>query len=150
MKLTENKIFAILKKHGYKMTPQRQAILNIIATTSGHLTPAEIYSKAHQVHPSVSLVTTYRTLDILSELDLLCKVHSEKACHNYVLRKPVEHHHHLICSTCGIVQDFSNCDLRELEEKLSKETGFHISGHLLEFHGYCPNCRQEAKSKILK
>jgi hypothetical protein len=75
------------------------------------------------------LVTVYRTLDILSELGLICEVHSGGNCRSYLMRRPQEHHHHLICADCGTVADFTDCDLSELEQRLSLETGFEIKGH---------------------
>jgi Fur family ferric uptake transcriptional regulator len=57
------------------------------------------------------------------------------------MRRPTEHHHHLVCSGCGRVLDFTGCSLADLEQKLSQETNFDINGHLLEFYGLCPDCR---------
>jgi Fur family ferric uptake transcriptional regulator len=141
MRLTERKISSILRQSGYKLTPQRRAVLNAIAINQDHLTPGEIYEKVHKEHPSIGLVTVYRTLDILSELGLICEVHSGGNCRSYLMRRPQEHHHHLICADCGTVADFTDCDLSELEQRLSLETGFEIKGHLLEFSGHCRNCQ---------
>jgi len=142
MVLTQNKIASILRQQGYKITPQRRAVLNIIALSHDHLTPAAIYEKVHQEHPGIGLVTVYRTLDILAELGLICEVHAEGNCRSYLMRRSSEHHHHLICSDCGTVTDFADCDLNKLEQKLSRKTGFEINGHLLEFSGLCQNCRK--------
>jgi Fur family ferric uptake transcriptional regulator len=141
MRLTENKIVTLLRRGGYKLTPQRRQVINAIALSNEHLTPAAIYEKVHERHHSVGRVTIYRTLDILAQLGLICEVHAESGCRSYLLRRPVEHHHHLICSNCGTVVDFTDCDLSELEHKLTQKTGFDIGGHLLEFSGRCPNCR---------
>jgi len=86
------------------------------------------------------LVTVYRTLDILDELGLICQVHSVGGCRSYLMRRPSEHHHHLVCVECGRVDDFSDCDLSELAEKLARENGFEIEGHILEFSGRCADC----------
>ena len=142
LKLTQNKIASILRQRGYKITPQRRAVLNIIALTHDHLTPAAIYEKIHKEHPGIGLVTVYRTLDILAELGLICEVHAGGNCRSYLMRRPSEHHHHLICSDCGAVVDFTDCDLSNLEQRLARETRFEIEGHLLEFMGHCRNCRE--------
>ena len=92
------------------------------------------------LHPSIGLVTIYRTLEILTKLGLICEVHAGGNCRSYLMRRPSEHHHHLICSNCGTVIDFTDCDLGELEQRLTEETGFKINGHLLEFLGQCENC----------
>jgi Fur family ferric uptake transcriptional regulator len=141
MRLTANKIAGILREHGYKLTPQRHAILKVIASSSDHLTPEAIYEKACSKKPDIGLVTVYRTLELLGKLNLVCRVHAPDGCRSYMMRRPTEHHHHLICSQCGRVVDFTNCTLAGMEQKLSKETRFDISGHLLEFYGLCPDCR---------
>jgi len=130
-----------MREQGYKSTPQRRAVLKAIEDSHDHLTPAEIHEKARQENKNVGLVTIYRTIELLAKLGLICEVHSGGNCHSYLLRRPSEHHHHLICSGCGTVVDFTNCDLSEVERKLSDETGFDIKGHLLEFSGHCQQCQ---------
>ena len=144
MKLTEKRITAILRQHGYKLTPQRRAVLNVIALSHEHLAPAAIYERVQQEHPGIGLVTIYRTLEILAKLGLICEVHAGGNCRSYLMRRPSEHHHHLICADCGVVTDFTYCDLTELEQKLFKDTGFKVKGHLLEFLGQCQSCRRRA------
>ncbi len=141
MRLTERRIIASLRQHGYKLTPQRRAVIQAIASTQDHLTPVAIYEKVHQDHPTIGLVTIYRTLDILAGLELICELHAGDSCHSYTISAPGQHHH-LICSSCGEVIDFTGYDLTPLEQRLSRETGFEIEGHLLEFTGLCQNCQK--------
>jgi Fur family ferric uptake transcriptional regulator len=141
MRLTERRIVSTLRQHGYKLTPQRREVIRAIASTPDHLTPAAIYEKVQPDHPSMGLVTIYRTLDILVKLELICELHAGGSCHSYTLSTP-EHHHHLICSNCGEVIDFTGYDLTQLEQRLCRETGFEIAGHLLEFIGRCQNCQK--------
>ena len=140
MRLTENKIAGILRSHGHKLTPQRHIILKVIAASHDHLTSEVIFEKSRAIDPGIGLVTVYRTLDLLSELNLVCRVHTGANCRSYMMRRPAEHHHHLICSGCGKVVDFTNCSLIEMEKRLSQESGFNIEGHLLEFYGLCGDC----------
>ncbi len=140
MRLTERRIAIALRRNGYKLTPQRRAVIGTIASSPDHLTPAAIYEKVHQERPGVGLVTIYRTLEILAKLGLICELHAGGSCRSYTIGAP-EHHHHLICSSCGEVIDFSGYDLSPLEERLSRETGFEIEEHLLEFIGLCQNCK---------
>jgi Fur family ferric uptake transcriptional regulator len=143
MRLSEKKISATLKRHGYKLTPQRLAVIGAIAASPDHLTPAAIYRKVRQEHPAIGLVTIYRTLEILDKLELICELHAGGSCHSYTIAAP-GHHHHLICAECGEVIDFSGHYLAELETRLCRETGFEIEGHLLEFIGRCQHCQQNA------
>jgi len=144
MRLGEKKVAAILRQRGYKVTPQRRTVLNVIARSRDHLTPAAIYERVHREHPGIGLVTIYRTLAVLTGLGLICEVHAGGSCRSYLLRRPQEHHHHLICTDCGQVVDFTDCDLGELEQRLSLKFGFAVEGHLLEFFGHCQNCRKAA------
>ncbi len=136
-----NKLIVALKRHGYKLTRQRRAILNAISGSRSHLTPAEIYQIASVEDSSIGLVTIYRTLEILGKCGLICKVYTGGSSQSFLVRRPQAHHHHLVCSSCGNVVDFTDCNLDKLEERLATQTGFSIDGHLLEMHGRCPDCR---------
>ncbi len=142
MKLTANRIAGILREHGYKLTPQRHILLKVIAAHHDHLSPDEIFEIARQEDPGIGKVTVYRTLELLNKLDLLCRVHAPDGCRGYMMRRPTEHHHHLVCSACGNAVDFTECDLNGLEKDLEAKTGFTIEGHLLELYGRCRNCRE--------
>ena len=141
MRLTERKVIATLRQHGYKLTPQRRVVIQTITSSQDHLTPTALYEKLHQDHPHIGLVTIYRTLDILAQLNLICELHVGGSCHSYTIGAP-EHHHHLICSNCGKVIAFTGSDLSKLEQRLSQETGFEIEDHLLEFIGLCQACQE--------
>ena len=143
MVYTEKKIEAVLKRRGYKITLQRRTIIKAIIHSHEHLTPAAIHERIRREHPGIGLVTVYRTLEILAGLGLICEMHAGGNCRSYLIRRPAEHHHHLICSDCGTVIDFTDCGLGELERRLSRETRFKINGHLLEFVGLCRNCREK-------
>lgn len=144
MRLTERKIISTIRQRGRNLTPQRRGVLNVIAHSHDHLTPVAIYERVRHEQPGIGMVTIYRTLDLLAELGLICKVHAEGNCRSYLMRRPSGHHHHLACSNCGTVVDFTGCDLSELEQRLSHETGFEMEGHLLEFSGHCPDCQKIA------
>ena len=141
MKITETKVKTALRQHGYKLTRQRLSVIKAAISSRDSLTPAALYGKLHQDHPDIGLVTVYRTLGLLDNLGLLCKLHTGSDCHTCTIGTP-ERHHHLICSGCGKVIDFSCHSMAELEGNLAKETGFTIKDHLLEFTGYCQNCRK--------
>lgn len=132
-----------LRRRGYKLTPQRRAVLRTVALSQDHLTPAAIYDRVRQQHPGIGLLTVYRTLQILTELGFICEVHAGGSCGSYIVGSP-EHHHHLICSNCGKVINFTGCNLSELEQRLSQQTGFEIESHLLEFLGCCRSCQKIA------
>jgi Fur family ferric uptake transcriptional regulator len=146
MRLNGKKLASTMKQRGYRLTPQRRAVLDVITASPDHLTPAAIHDRVRREYPKVGLVTIYRTLAILAELGLICEVHAGGSCRSYLMRKPVGHHHHLICSECGTVVDFADCDLDRLEERLSRKTGFKVGAHLLEFLGLCPACQKQVRT----
>ena len=138
----EQRIEKELRSGRYKLTPQRRRIIRAITGVREHMTPSEIHEKVSRDDPSIGLVTVYRTLEILAEIGLICEVHVGGNCRSYLLRRPKEHHHHLVCSECGTVVDFTDCDLGGLEEKISKDNQFTIDGHILEFIGRCKECHK--------
>ncbi len=140
MKLTERKIGTALHRHGYKLTSQRRAVIGAIINSRDHLTPARIYEKVNREHNDIGLVTVYRTLELLSRLGLVCELHAGGDCPTYTAANP-EHHHHLICSDCGRVVDFTGHNLEPLEKRLTLESGFKIQDHVLEFMGVCADCQ---------
>ena len=141
MEVNGKRIAFILRQQGCKITPQRRAILEVIARSQGHLTPAALYQQVLKRYPGVGLVTVYRTLDLLAHLGLICQVHAGGSCRSYLLRRPEEHHHHLICSGCGKVVPLADCDLAPMTAKISRQTGFEIEGHLVELVGRCRDCQ---------
>ncbi len=143
MKLTERKVLAGLRQYGYKLTPQRRVVIRTIVSSQDHLTPATIYEKVHRDYPNIGLTTIYRTLGMLVKLELICELHAGDSCRSYTI-SALGHHHHLICSNCGTVVDFPGFELGGVEQNLSRETGFRIDGHLLEFIGLCQTCQKEA------
>jgi len=143
--MTGREIAADLKRRGYKLTWQRKAIIAILSGSGEHLTPAGIFDRLKEEHPGIGLVTVYRTLELLQESGMLCEVHIGDSCRSYLKKKADEHHHHLVCSNCGKVVDFTGCELEKLQERLSTETGFKIEKHLLEFMGCCRNCRAKGE-----
>ncbi len=134
-----------LRCEGHKVTPQRVEIIKTVIESNELLTPAALYEKVKQIDPEVGEVTVYRTLNILSDLGLVCMVHTGENTHSYISR-PAEHHDHLICSGCGKVVNFTHCNTSELEKRLVSETGFTIQDHRLDFYGQCRDCAKKVSN----
>jgi Fur family ferric uptake transcriptional regulator len=115
---------------GYKATPQRLAVLRALAAEQ-HQSLGEIRARC----PEVGLVTIYRTLDLLSEVGVVRRLELGGGP-RYELAE--DHHHHLICESCGAVSEFERCplDLRRL-----RGMDFEVSSHTLEIYGRCAKCR---------
>ena len=141
MQYTIKKAVSAMRGSGYRVTRQRLALLELVTSGDGCLTPGVVYERVHEKYPDIGLVTIYRTLDMLTGLGLLCEVYVDGR-RSYIASRSDGHHHHLVCSSCGMVVDFADCDLKQLENKLARGTGFEIAGHMLEFVGLCRSCQQ--------
>jgi Fur family ferric uptake transcriptional regulator len=135
-----------LRSAGHKVTPQRVTIIKYFLESTEPVTPVSLYEKIHRIDPEIGEVTVYRTLNILSEMGLICMFHNGDNTHSYISRPP-EHHGHLICSLCGRVVNFTNCNVAETEAQLVADTGFRIIDHRLDFYGICPDCNKKPDSK---
>jgi Fur family ferric uptake transcriptional regulator len=117
--------------------------MSILEETGRPLSPQTIHQRASQTDENISLVSVYRTLDLLNELDLVCRVHGQDECQGYVLSSP-GHHHQLICRNCQKTVEFSgSTDLEPFIEAVEQQTGFLIDGHLLQLFGLCPECHKK-------
>jgi len=130
---------ATLKGNRYKLTPQRKAVLRVLNSSQTHLTPAAVYERVKKLNPRFSLVTVYRTLNILVDLGLICEIRTGANSKSYAAGNPVTHGH-LICNNCGKVVDFEDYDIGELLEELSAASGYVINDHRLDLYGLCPEC----------
>lgn len=145
MKMTYDELKERLKNKGYKLTPQRKAILDIIMDNQGkHLSTEEIYDMVKGSCPDIGLATVYRTLILLSDLEVVSKLSLDDNCVRYELNTHEDdhQHHHLICSSCGLVVEVSGDSLDELEHQIEKDYDFKINDHKLKFYGLCSNCNK--------
>lgn len=132
-----------LNQQGMRLTRPRQVVMSILEETGRPLSPQTIHQRASQTDENISLVSVYRTLDLLNELDLVCRVHGQDECQGYVLSSP-GHHHQLICRNCQKTVEFSgSTDLEPFIEAVEQQTGFLIDGHLLQLFGLCPECHKK-------
>lgn len=138
-----------LKSKGYKLTPQRRAILNIIVKNEGsHLTTEELYDLVKIECPEIGLATVYRTVQLLEEMGVVSKIDLDDGCSRYELvnRDENHQHHHLICSECSKIIEVKDDLLEELEQNIEKEYNFKIKNHSLKFYGICDQCQKKNKS----
>lgn len=129
---------------GYKLTPQREAtVLVLLEKESEHLSAEEIYMLVKQKSPDIGLATVYRTLEILTELEITDKVNFNDGLARYDLRKEgAQHfHHHLLCIKCGSVQEIEEDLLFDVERVVETRFNFQVTDHRLTFHGICDKCQ---------
>ncbi len=136
--------------YGYRLTIPRGTILDVLSKTQQHLSAEEIYIKVRKVYPAVGLTTVYRTLELLVQLGLVSKFDFGDGRTRYELSegpKGRRHHHHLVCTNCGRVIDYTDFIddeielLQQTERGLSKKYNFRIINHVIQFYGLCDECK---------
>lgn len=137
-----------LHSKGYKLTPQREATLTILLEREeDHLSAEEVFLLVKERAPEIGLATVYRTLELLSELQVVDKINFGDGVSRYDLRKEgMDHfHHHLVCMECGSVEEIIEDLLTDIEKKVEDEWKFEVKDHRLTFHGICEKCQKANK-----
>jgi Fur family transcriptional regulator, ferric uptake regulator len=134
--------FEELQASGYRLTSPRRAVVEVVAGNPFALDPAQIFIQARQQAPHLGLVTVYRTLEKLEELNLVQRVHQPDGCHAY-LTAGNGHQHLLICRSCSRAEYFSGDDLNPLIAQLGQDRGFLIQEHWLQLYGMCAECQEK-------
>lgn len=137
-----------LQGHGSRWTVPRRAILELLSQTSNHMSAKEVYAALHKMYPGIGLTTVYRTLDLLVRMGLLHRFAFGTGESRYEFTDTKNtHHHHLICTNCSKIVDYTDFMDEELElvkkteEALEKKHNFRISDHNIEFYGLCAKCK---------
>ena len=125
-----------LEMRGHHVTRSRRRVLDAVLTSPAHFTVEDVLRRA----PGVGRATVFRTMKLLLDLNVVCRVLMEDGHLHYRLSAR-GHHHHLVCRTCGRVEDFETCDVPALVEQLARSTEYEIEGHWLEVYGRCASCR---------
>jgi len=125
----------------YRMTNQRQVILEEIQKVNTHPTADEVYEIVRRRLPRISLGTVYRNLEILSACGLIQKIGplSSQMRFDGITKK----HYHLRCIYCGSVEDAPIDPMENLENAIYEKSDYSIIGHKLEFIGICPKCKKK-------
>ena len=134
-------ILESLKAGGKKLTKPRKALLEILESSPLPITAAEVHARLRKKRHVIDLVTVYRNLTMLQELDLVNPVGLHEGQMRYEVRHGREHHHHIQCRGCGLIVDLLLCPLKKLTDLVERQTKFAVEGHALEFFGWCPQCR---------
>jgi Fur family ferric uptake transcriptional regulator len=120
-----------------RVTPQRRAVLDTLEDWDGSFTVVEVYDRARQAYPALALATTYRTVDLLRRAGSVRPLPGTGRpayvrCHS-------GHHHHLICLSCGSVEETEICAAPARAE-LKRRYGFSESSHEVDIYGTCAQC----------
>jgi Fe2+/Zn2+ uptake regulation proteins len=136
-----------LQTGGYKLTNQRQAVLEVISKNrEKHLSSEEIFGKMKKKYPNIGRATVYRTLQLFEKIGLVHHILLD-GCMKYQMADLEEkhEHHHLICEICGEVIDVQEDMLELLEKDVFLKKGFKVTNHRLKVFGICKNCSNNKK-----
>jgi Fur family ferric uptake transcriptional regulator len=120
-----------------RLTPQRRAVLDLIADRKGSFTAVDLFEAARRGSPQLGLATVYRTVELLRRTGSVRPLVGD-ARPAYVRCEP-GHHHHLVCLSCGAVEETELCGAPSSAE-LRRRYGFRAEGHELDIYGTCARC----------
>ena len=136
-----------LKKRKYRMTVQREAVLRVFMESDDkHLGAEDVYRILLDKKYRISKATVYRTIELLTDLGFLRKLDFGDGMYRYeILEKDDAYHQHLICKECGRIVEINDELVKELIERLERETGFSIDAYDIKFYGVCSECKRKMK-----
>lgn len=104
------------------------------------LSPLEIYQSLLKKKKRIGLTSIYRSLDLFESMGIVFKITNGSNV-KYKVCELEDHHHHIICKTCGNVVELNFCDISGWSEKVTESTGYQVTDHQLNFYGYCRACK---------
>ena len=132
----------MLRDSGYKVTPQRIAIYDALVARRDHPTAETIYQRVYVNHPTMSLATVYKTLEIFSQIGLVkvLDVGDDSSHYDW----DTSEHPHIRCTQCNRVDDLLHVDVEAISKIASASTDYQVTGQQISFEGVCPACRCKA------
>ena len=128
-----------LHDHGLRWTPQRRALIEVLAGTDGHVTGAELVERCRAVDPATIPSTVYRTLDVLEEIGFVSHSHTADGREQFHVL-PVVEHGHLECRRCHVSWEIPADEAAELVAALERSRGFSVDLSHLSILGLCATC----------
>lgn len=144
-RLCLNDIIDQLKVNGFKVTAQRQLVIEVLLEAQDRfLSVEDIYRVVKATSPALNMTTVYRNLEALASLGLLDKTLFDNQTAYFKLVCHRHHHHHMICTDCGRMTAIDYCPMESLK-RMAKAHHFTIEGHRLEVFGRCGDCMEKKK-----
>lgn len=131
-----------LKERDFRITPQRLAVLRILAVSREHPSVDKIYEQVKVDFPTTSLATVYKTITLLKELGEVLELGFPDGSNRYDGNQP-QPHPHMVCVGCKKIMDPDLRSLAQLTKEAVQKTGFRIVSHRLDFFGLCPECQSK-------
>ena len=127
------------KTSEHKLTPQREAVFQVILEREDHPTASDIFEAARQRLPGISYATVYNSLRYLKEAGLVLEINFGDSASRY--DRETERHDHAICVDCGKLVDFDLPEAAKLIQAAARKSHFKAQSIHLTLRGQCPDCR---------
>lgn len=135
-----NRVLQMLTARGFRETDARRSIVETVLGKEGQFTARQLHEELERW--GVGRATVFRTLDLLVELGVLNRLHTDDRCSAYVVCA-AQHHHHLVCERCGAVQEITDARVERAVRAMTVDVGFRAREHHLEIVGTCGACQRE-------
>ena len=132
---TRHDLLAVLEDNGHRVTSPRRHVISLLEGKYDGFSAEQISSEL----PAVGRATVYRTIKLLLEAGVICKLVLPDGASKYSLAR-VEHHHHTLCIRCGTVGEFRDNTIERLVRAIGEDISGEIVGHRMEFHIICQQC----------
>ena len=136
-----DELVVTLRERGHRLTPQRMAVLKILAAGEGHPSVEQIHESVKVDFPMTSLATIYKTVTLLKQMGEVLELGFSDDSNRYDGNKPYPHPH-LICIECRNIVDLEIATLSGLPQEVARKTGYRIKSHRLDLFGICPRCQE--------
>lgn len=133
-------IAARLRREGYRVTPQRQLILDAVCRLGGHVTAEAVYESVREIVPALNQGTVYRALNFFCDQGIVTATQQANGLSVYEIAGQ-QPHHHFVCRSCGENYEVSHDMLQPLFERAQEEFGFTVEMDHISFFGLCEHCR---------
>ncbi|RYF61494.1 MAG: ferric iron uptake transcriptional regulator [Comamonadaceae bacterium] len=131
-----------LKSTGLKATLPRLKILEIFQSgDQRHMTAEDVFRVLLNEHSDIGLATVYRVLTQFEQAGILERSHFESGKAVYELNEG-QHHDHLVCTSCGKVEEFYDAEIERRQQMIAKDKGWNLQDHAMSLYGLCGDCQQ--------
>ena len=133
-------IIDTLREDGFRITPQRTAIVDYLLKTEDHPSAELIHKVVRKRYPMVSLSTIYKTLDLLKEKRLVNEIEVDGEAR---FDAHTDEHINLVCMSCGKIDDVDEGMLKDIQSRVAKKSKYLILKSSFELLGYCSSCKSK-------
>jgi Fur family ferric uptake transcriptional regulator len=133
---------ATLDAAGFRRGGARSAVVDVLAHEDCCLSAQEIHDRLRSEGRKAGIASVYRVLELLTTEGFVQRIDLGSGMARYEpIQRDGDHHHHLVCDSCGKVEAFEDDDLELALDRLERSSGYRVAGHDVVLHGACASCR---------